>query len=49
MRGRENSDAEWGGGGGGGLLRLAFFSFSLKECLERLGWYWEGVEACCVV
>lgn len=50
MRGRENSDAEWGGGGGGGFLRLAFFFLlSPKECLERLEWYWEGVEACCVV
>lgn len=40
MRGRENSDAEWGGEGGGVLLRLAFFSLlSPKECLERLEWY----------
>lgn len=31
MRGRENSDAEWGGEGGGGFLRLAFFFPSLSE------------------
>lgn len=50
MRGRENSDAEWRGGRGRWFLEACFFFLlSPKECLERLEWYWEGVEACCVV